>query len=425
MSKKIIASVDAENETEERVLSLVSEYENSGADMLYIYNFSKSFEKREKFISLLRKVRDLTDLPYLTGVYTEKLEDVKKAYYSGAEGIVLDPEKMSDENLIHESVTKIGKDKVWVTVNFGSDYREEKLNDYCAACEKYMSYGIYGIMGKHVAMGPKTVKFLNNSSFPVIVRDSLERNSITALLEPKSVIGVATGFYAGRNIFTVKKSLKEQGYDVWTIGNNLGFSDFKTNEKGLIPVIVQDYKTNEVLMLAYMNAEAYEKTLLTGKMTYWSRSRNSLWIKGETSEHFQYVKELFLDCDSDTLLAKVKQVGAACHTGNYSCFFTEIFKSEYEEKNVKNVLEDVFNVILDRKTNPKPGSYTNYLFDKGIDKILKKCGEEATEIVIAAKNPDHEELRYEIADFLYHMMVLMADTGLAWEDIMRELKSRE
>ncbi len=425
MSKKIIASVDAENETEERILSLVSEYENSGADMLYIYNFSKSFEKREKFISLLRRVRDLTDLPYLAGVYTEKLEDVKKAYYSGAEAVVLDPEKMSDESLIAESVTKIGKDKVWVLVNFGSDYKEEKINDIGAACEKYMSYGVHGIMGKHVMIGPTTLEFLKNSAFPIIVRDSLERNSITAFMEAESVIGVATGFYAGRNIFTVKSSLKEQGYDVGTIGNNLGFSDFKINEKGLIPVVVQDYKTSEVLMLAYMNAEAYEKTLSTGKMTYWSRSRNELWVKGETSGHFQYVKDLYIDCDSDTLLAKVKQVGAACHTGNYSCFFTEIFKGEYEDKNIKNVLEDVFNVILDRKANPKPGSYTNYLFDKGIDKILKKCGEEATEIVIAAKNPDHEELRYEIADFLYHMMVLMADTGLTWEDIMRELKSRE
>ncbi len=144
-------------------------------------------------------------------------------------------------------------------------------------------------------------------------------------------------------------------------------------------------------------------------MTYFSRSRKELWTKGMTSGHIQYVKSLTADCDYDTILAKVSQVGAACHTGNPTCFFNEIVKKEYVEKNPLKVLEDVYEIILDRKAHPKEGSYTNYLFDKGIDKILKKVGEEATEIVIAAKNPDPEEVKYEISDFLYHMMVLMAE----------------
>ncbi|MBP6275467.1 MAG: phosphoribosyl-ATP diphosphatase, partial [Roseburia sp.] len=129
-------------------------------------------------------------------------------------------------------------------------------------------------------------------------------------------------------------------------------------------------------------------------------------------------------CDYDTILAKVSQVGAACHTGNPTCFFNEIVKKEYVEKNPLKVLEDVYEIILDRKAHPKEGSYTNYLFDKGIDKILKKVGEEATEIVIAAKNPDPEEVKYEISDFLYHMMVLMAERGVTWEDITQELSQR-
>ena len=145
---------------------------------------------------------------------------------------------------------------------------------------------------------------------------------------------------------------------------------------------------------------------------------------GETSGHYQYVKSLSLDCDNDTLLAKVNQIGAACHTGARSCFFQTLVKKEYQETNPLKVFEDVFAIILDRKENPKEGSYTNYLFDKGIDKILKKLGEEATEIVIAAKNPDPEEVKYEISDFLYHMMVLMADKGVTWEDITRELANR-
>ena len=147
-------------------------------------------------------------------------------------------------------------------------------------------------------------------------------------------------------------------------------------------------------------------------------------MKGETSGHIQYVKELTADCDFDTILAKVSQVGVACHTGNPSCFFNEIVKKEYIEKNPLKVFETVYNIIEDRKNNPKEGSYTNYLFDKGIDKILKKGGEECTEIVIAAKNPDPEEIKYEISDFLYHVMVLMVEKGVTWEEITQELAQR-
>ena len=177
-------------------------------------------------------------------------------------------------------------------------------------------------------------------------------------------------------------------------------------------------------MLAYMNEEAFETTLRSGKMTYWSRSRNELWTKGMTSGHFQFVKSLTLDCDNDTLLAKVSQIGAACHTGHRSCFFQKLVEKEYDDTNPLHVFQNVYDVIQDRKVHPKEGSYTNYLFEKGIDKILKKVGEECTEIVIAAKNPDPEEIKYEISDFLYHVMVLMVEKGVTWEEITRELARR-
>ena len=193
----------------------------------------------------------------------------------------------------------------------------------------------------------------------------------------------------------------------------------------LIPAVIQEESTGEVLMLAYMNKESMAKTLETGYTWFWSRSRQELWLKGLTSGHYQYVKELVADCDMDTILAKVSQVGAACHTGSRSCFFNEITKKDYEESNNPlQVFEEVFDVIKDRKVHPKEGSYTNYLFDKGIDKILKKLGEEATEIVIAAKNPNPNEVKYEISDFLYHMMVLMAEKDVTWEEITTELANR-
>ena len=206
--------------------------------------------------------------------------------------------------------------------------------------------------------------------------------------------------------------------------SSIAWSDFKLNSDGMVPVIAQDYQTNEVLMLAYMNEEAFNTTLETGKMTYWSRSRNELWTKGLTSGHLQFVKSLTLDCDNDTILAKVEQIGAACHTGNRSCFYRTLVEKETPHVNPLKVLEDVYAVIEDRKLHPKEGSYTNYLFEKGIDKILKKVGEECTEIVIAAKNPNPEEIKYEIADFLYHCMVLMTEKGVTWEDITEELAHR-
>ena len=222
----------------------------------------------------------------------------------------------------------------------------------------------------------------------------------------------------------IKHYLAGKNIEVNTFESALDFDTFKLNSDGLIPCIVQDYKTQEVLMMAYMNKESYAKTLETGRMTYFSRSRQKLWMKGEESGHFQFVKELTIDCDKDTILAKVSQIGVACHTGNPTCFFTPLAKKEYDNTNPLMVFNEVYNTIADRKLHPKEGSYTNYLFDKGIDKILKKVGEECTEIVIAAKNPDPEEIKYEISDFLYHCMVLMVERGVTWEDITKELDNR-
>ena len=205
---------------------------------------------------------------------------------------------------------------------------------------------------------------------------------------------------------------------------DLQWSDLKLNSDGMVPVIVQDYKTDEVLMLAYMNEEAFNTTINIGKMTYYSRSRNELWIKGLTSGHVQFVKSLTTDCDFDTILAKVSQVGAACHTGNRSCFFNNIVKKKYVEKNPLKVLETVYDIIAERRLNPKEDSYTNSLFEKGLDEILKKLSEECTEIIIAAKNPDEENIKFEISDFMYHVMLLMTEKNITWKDIASELAQR-
>jgi len=233
----------------------------------------------------------------------------------------------------------------------------------------------------------------------------------------------------------------------------------KFNADGLVPAVVQDIRTDEVLMLAYMNEESLRKTIETGKAHYFSRSRKKLWLKGETSGHFQNVRSISIDCDGDTLLLKVEQIGAACHTGHRSCFFTRIETGELAAgiseaasqlsssegslpansnatatlscssspslQSGSEVLQEVFDIILDRKVHPKEGSYTNYLFNKGIDKILKKIGEEACEVVIASKNGSAEEIKSEIADLLYHIMVLLAEREMNLTDIFSELEKRK
>lgn len=202
--------------------------------------------------------------------------------------------------------------------------------------------------------------------------------------------------------------------------------NIRFDEKGLVPVIAQDVKTGAVLMLAYMNAESLHMTLESGYATYYSRSRQQLWKKGETSGHLQKVCAMSYDCDGDTLLLKVEQTGNACHTGEYSCFHNTITAPQIKDESAMGsvILQDVYNVILGRMANPIEGSYTNYLLDKGVEKIAKKVGEEATETVIAAIKGDKDELRYESADLLYHLLVLLVQQDVTLESIWDELGNR-
>lgn len=199
----------------------------------------------------------------------------------------------------------------------------------------------------------------------------------------------------------------------------------KFDEKGLVPAIAQDAKTGEVLMLAYMNEESLRLTVETGFATYYSRSRQQLWKKGETSGHTQRVLDMKYDCDSDTILMQVEQIGAACHTGSHTCFFNDMLDVDPEDlPATAQVIAEDYATIADRSEHPQEGSYTNYLLDKGAEKICKKVGEEASETIIAAMKDSKEELIYEVADLAYHVMVLMFTKGITPDDIYEELRRR-
>ncbi|NYB75645.1 bifunctional phosphoribosyl-AMP cyclohydrolase/phosphoribosyl-ATP diphosphatase HisIE [Sedimentibacter hydroxybenzoicus DSM 7310] len=197
--------------------------------------------------------------------------------------------------------------------------------------------------------------------------------------------------------------------------------NIRFDDKGLVAAVAQDYKTNEVLMVAYMNKESVEITLNEKRACYFSRSRNCLWRKGDTSGHVQHLKGMYYDCDGDAILMKVEQTGAACHTGAYSCFFNKVYEDGVTDQSVIN---KVYNQIINRRDNPQEGSYTNYLFDKGLDKILKKVGEETSEVIIGAKNKNKEELVYEMCDLVYHSLVLMVNEGVTIDDLKKELTKR-
>lgn len=402
-TKEIVGDGDA--------VELGTFYNNRGADELLVFDLSSSDSEHDANIGTMIKIQDAVDIQMIVGGNVKRLEDVKKYIYTGAKKAILDMSKDANVEIVKEASERFGSDKIAVMLN--KDYDFSKIKQL-----KYDGVSLIiadSCANECIGLGIKVLALNCNFTF----------NDMVEFGKQDKVYGISDNSFAGDfDFLNFKAQLKEEGVNTIVFESAMSFDQFKKNSDGMIPVVVQDYKTDKVLMVAYMNEEAFNLTIKTGKMTYFSRSRNEIWVKGVTSGHFQYVKELSMDCDLDTMLAKVYQVGVPCHTGADTCFFNTLVKKEYDESNPMRVFEDVYNVILDRKKNPKEGSYTNYLFDKGIDKILKKVGEEATEIVIAAKNPDPQEVKYEISDFLYHVMVLMAEKGVSWKEITKELSRR-
>lgn len=401
----------------ENPAELAAFYADHDADEILVFDLSESGndEAHEAALLTIKKICDACQVPVIGAGNVKRMEDIKKLLYAGCAKACLNYSKQSNIEITKEVSGKFGKQKIVAAfadpkvISANQTLLDEFVCELLCVAPSALNACAASVNMPFIAMLPEV---------------SLDK--VLEYLGMFSVCGI-TGPFVNDNvkeISSIKHLCLENGIDVNSYETCLPWEKFKLNSDGMLPVVTQDYQTGEVLMVAYMDKEAYETTLRTGKMTYYSRSRKELWIKGATSGHYQYVKSLTADCDFDTLLAKVSQIGAACHTGNYSCFFNEIMKKEYEDENPLTVFNQVFDVIKDRKVHPKEGSYTNYLFEKGIDKILKKVGEEATEIIIAAKNPNPEEIKYEISDFLYHVMVLMAEKDVSWEEITRELAKR-
>ena len=399
----------------EDVYKLCQLYNDSGIDKIIIFDLSTSDEENEKNIHTIENIHRNIEIKVCAGGNINRLEDVKKLLYAGCLQVIFNASKPSSVGLAGEASARFGKDRILVSVN---------NVDFLFKNQQIIEDTFHEVL----VLNPSILDALENlTNIPYVVNlPEYNYEEIVSLLKREKIRGIAGPFInmINTDIMKLKSELSQEGIKMDNFAPDLHWSDLKLNSDGMVPVIVQDYRTDEVLMLAYMNEEAFNTTINIGKMTYYSRSRQELWTKGLTSGHIQYVKSLTADCDFDTILAKVSQVGVACHTGNRSCFFNNIVRKEYVEKNPLKVLESVYDVIKERKEHPKDGSYTNDLLDKGIDNILKKLGEECTEIVIAAKNPESEQIKYEISDFLYHCMILMVEKGVTWEEIANELAQR-
>lgn len=402
---------------EDQSLVLCHYYSDHGADALLIQDLSETDLDHEKTIHLVKHISREIDIPIIIGGNVKTLEDVKKYLYAGAQTVYLDASIDENIDLMKEASDRFGSEKIYAYLSAKSQLQR---------VEEFLQLGASMMILEGVEFEAIDSDLFREHENLFYIYCANQVGEVTRILQHSINAGVLLHVPVEKeyDLIWLKHQLKSKEISVDVFESALSWEDFKLNSDGHIPVVIQDYKTMTVLMMAYMNKEAFEQTIATGIMTYFSRSRQALWVKGETSGHTQYLKELMLDCDHDTLLAKVRQIGPACHTGSKTCFFETLVKKEYQDANPLKVFEDVYATIKHRREFPKEGSYTNYLFDKGLDKILKKLGEEATEIVIASKNLDAEEIKYEISDFLYHMMVLMAEKNITWEEITKELSNR-
>ena len=314
-SGKAVKWFDDRTVLSEDVVGLAKYYSDHGADELIVLDLSDSDEEHDEAINLMKKINRVIRIPMVAGGNIRRQEDVKKILYAGAKRAMLNFSKTDSLKLIEDAAKRFGKEKIAVSLNdFDALFKQQHLiQDYSSEIVFMHRLDLDSVM--------------NITEIPcVIITDTMEEPELFKILKCPGVKGLSGKFVSQTDMDFVafKNKCEQEEIKMTSFETMMEFSEFKTNADGLLPVVVQHYKTQEVLMVAYMNEEAFYMTVKTGKMTYFSRSRQSLWVKGETSGHFQYVKSLTIDCDKDTILAKVEQIGAACHTGNRTCFFTRL-----------------------------------------------------------------------------------------------------
>ncbi len=331
-----------------RTEDLVQSFNINGIDKIILFDLSDDEQEHEQNLHTMKEIAVTAEMPVYAGGNINSVNDIKKILYAGCSKVILNSLKNQTAQLARQGEMRFGRERMALSI-FNVDVFFKKK----ASVEEYISELV--VLDDRLA---GTMSSVTDMPYSILLHEVTPEKIQLAMTADENITGVSCRAFCENpeRVPELRKHLKMQGIRVDHLVSSVEWSSLKLNSDGLIPVVVQDYQTNEVLMLAYMNEEAFQSTLETGKMTYYSRSRNELWLKGLTSGHYQYVKSLKLDCDSDTILAKVSQVGAACHTGNHSCFYRDLAEDEYLQRNLYGILGRVYELIKNRKENPKEGS---------------------------------------------------------------------
>ena len=471
LAKRIIACLDVRNgrvvkgtkftdiKDVDSPEKLAKFYSDNSVDELVFYDITASNEERKTSLEFVERVARVINIPFSAGGGVSTIEDFKYILRKGADKVSVNSAAVKNPQLIREASMAFGSQCVvlsmdvkkndegsWsVYVKGGREKTELDAIDWAVtAAELGAGEIVVNSIDEDGMKNGYDLELLSRITsvvnIPVIASGGAgKKEHFLDALQKTGVDGVlaASVFHFGEiKVPELKQYLKENGAEIRMpeaapqkkespSAADADISMISFGKDGLVPCICQDAKTGAVLMLAYMNEQSLRLTLEKKRAVYYSRSRSELWEKGATSGNTQKVRAIYYDCDADALLIKVEQTGNACHTGEYSCFFNAVFDDlGVSADSGSSVFGELYATVIGRKNDPSEGSYTNYLFDKGLDKILKKVGEEAAETIIAAKNQDRQELIGETGDLIYHLTVMLAEKGISMDEIEQELKSR-
>ena len=471
LAKRIIACLDVRNgrvvkgtkftdiKDVDSPEKLAKFYSDNSVDELVFYDITASNEERKTSLEFVERVARVINIPFSAGGGVSTIEDFKYILRKGADKVSVNSAAVKNPQLIREASMAFGSQCVVLSMDVKKNDEGSWSVYVKGGREKTELDAIeWAITAAELGAGEIVVNSIDEDgmkngydlellsritsvvNIPVIASGGAgKKEHFLDALQKTGVDGVlaASVFHFGEiKVPELKQYLKENGVEIRMpeaapqkkespSAAAADISMIRFTKDGLVPCICQDAKTGAVLMLAYMNEQSLRLTLEKKRAVYYSRSRSELWEKGATSGNTQKVRAIYYDCDADALLIKVEQTGNACHTGAYSCFFNAVFDDlGVSADSGSSVFGELYATVIGRKNDPSEGSYTNYLFDKGLDKILKKVGEEAAETIIAAKNQDRQELIGETGDLIYHLTVMLAEKGISMDEIEQELKSR-
>lgn len=410
---------------------LAYDYSVKGADRLLVFDFSGTMGEHDRAMAAMRNICRASQVPVIGAGNIRSMEDIEQLIYNGCDCVALNCQDEQEIGLLSEAMQAYGRRRIMGCVSDFSEY--SPYAEEIAHCASGL-----------LVLDDEIRPFAGKTELPILLHsNSIGADGIEAIFRGGLVTGISgeyvstlgfpedyiNGFSrnsAGDITFGIKRpdglttelddlkmELMRRGIRMDVLESAVPWSEFKKDDRGLVTCVVQDYRNDEVLMVAWMNEESYRKTLETGKMTYWSRSRQELWTKGLTSGHISYVRSLDIDCDKDTILAKVSQIGAACHTGHRSCFFTPLARKTDIEGNPYRVFEKTMSAIA--QNGQKPST----------DTLIRELGAEHTDMVLASKNKDASVLKREIADYMISLMKIMDKRDITWEDITDEISRRD